>query len=143
MITLSKEDYEKIVSHSKKELPKEACGLLAGIIENGNKIIKKVYLLTNIDQSKEHFSLEPKEQFIAVKDMRAKGYEPLGNWHSHPNTPAIPSKEDIRLAYDSSASYMILSLMERDALVLNSFQIEGNQVEKEEVIIRDYSRITE
>ncbi|MBQ2276821.1 MAG: hypothetical protein II331_09285, partial [Lachnospiraceae bacterium] len=61
MITLSKEDYEKIVSYSKKELPKEACGLLAGIIENGNKIIKKVYLLTNIDQSKEHFSLEPKE----------------------------------------------------------------------------------
>lgn len=135
MIKLSKSDYEKILAYAKKELPNEACGLIAGIIENGNKIIKEVYLLTNIDHSNEHFSLDPKEQLNAIKDMRNKGLSPLGNWHSHPESPSRPSDEDKRLAYDSKASYMILSLMNVEEPVLNSFKISGTNAEKEELII--------
>ena len=97
--------------------------------------IKKVYLLTNIDHSNEHFSLDPKEQLAAIKDMRANGFVPLGNWHSHPESPSRPSEEDKRLAYDSTASYMILSLMDRENPVLNSFKIEGSNAEKEELVI--------
>ena len=135
MITLAKEDYEKILAHAEKELPNEACGLIAGEKNGNDKIIKKVYLLTNIDHSNEHFSLDPKEQLAAVKDMRANGIVPLGNWHSHPESPSRPLKEDKRLAYDSSASYMILSLMDREAPVLNSFKISGSDAEKEELVI--------
>lgn len=136
MIKLSKSDYEKIVSHAESELPNEACGLIAGTIENGDKIIKKVYLLTNIDHSNEHFSLDPKEQLAAIKDMRTEGLVPLGNWHSHPESPSRPSDEDKRLAYDSKASYMILSLMDRENPVLNSFKIEGSNSEREELLIK-------
>ena len=135
MIKLSKSDYEKILAHAEKELPNEACGLIGGIIDGENKEVKKVYLLTNIDHSNEHFSLDPKEQLAAIKDMRANGFVPLGNWHSHPESPSRPSEEDKRLAYDSKASYMILSLMDRDQPVLNSFRIEGQNSEKEELII--------
>lgn len=135
MIKLSKDDYEKILKHAEKELPNEACGLIAGEKSGNDKIIKKVYLLTNIDHSNEHFSLDPKEQLAAVKDMRANGIAPLGNWHSHPESPSRPSEEDKRLAYDSAASYMILSLMEREKPVLNSFKIEGDSAEKEELVI--------
>ena len=130
MIKLSKSDFEKILAHAESELPNEACGLIGGV-----KIIKKVYLLTNIDHSNEHFSLDPKEQLAAVKDMRAQGISPLGNWHSHPESPSRPSEEDKRLAYDSKASYMILSLMNRDEPVLNSFKINGSDAEKEELVI--------
>lgn len=132
MITLSKSDYKKIIDHADKWLPCEACGLLGGNInENGDKIVKKVYLLTNIDNSNEHFSLDPKEQLAAVKDMRANGFVPLGNWHSHPESPARPSEEDKRLAYDKTASYMILSLMDKNAPVLKSFKIDGDFSEQE------------
>lgn len=89
MIKLSKSDYEKILAHAEKELPNEACGLIAGIVENGDKTIKEVYLLTNIDHSNEHFTLDPKEQLATIKDMRSKGYAPLGNWHSHPELSLI------------------------------------------------------
>lgn len=135
MIKLSKSDFEKILAHAESELPNEACSLIGGVIEDGVKIIKKVYLLTNIDHSNEHFSLDPKEQLAAVKDMRAQGISPLGNWHSHPESPSRPSEEDKRLAYDSKASYMILSLMNRDEPVLNSFKINGSDAEKEELVI--------
>ena len=69
--------------------------------------------------------------------MRANGLVPLGNWHSHPESPSRPSEEDKRLAYDSKASYMILSLMEREQPVLNSFKIEGDNAEKETLIIEE------
>lgn len=137
MIYLKKADYNKILEHAKKKLPDEACGLIAGKIDNENKIIQKVYLLTNIDHSNEHFSLDPKEQLVAIKDMRANGFVPLGNWHSHPESPSRPSDEDKRLAYDSKASYMILSLMDINNPVLNSFKITGDVSEKEELIIED------
>ena len=87
MIQLKKSDFEKMLAHAQKELPDEACGLIAGEISGTDKIVKKVYLLTNIDHSNEHFSLDPKEQLAAVKDMRANGLVPLGNWHSHPESP--------------------------------------------------------
>ena len=69
MITFNKNDYDKILEYAKVNLPEEACGLIGGTIEDGNKYIKKVYLLTNIDHSNEHFSMDPKEQLAAVKDM--------------------------------------------------------------------------
>lgn len=135
MIKLTKSDFEKILAHAVKELPDEACGLIAGTVENGDKEIKKVYLLTNIDHSNEHFSLDPKEQLEAIKDMRKNGFVPLGNWHSHPESPSRPSEEDKRLAFDSKASYMILSLMDRENPVLNSFKITEDTAEKEELVI--------
>ena len=135
MIKLSKSDYEKILKHAESELPNEACGLIGGVTEGGDKLIKKVYLLTNTDHSNEHFSMDPKEQLAAIKDMRANGFVPLGNWHSHPESPSRPSDEDKRLAYDSKASYMILSLMNRDDPVLNSFHISGTDSEKEQLVI--------
>lgn len=135
MIKLSKSDYEKILKHAESELPNEACGLIGGVTEGGDKLIKKVYLLTNTDHSNEHFSMDPKEQLAAINDMRANGFVPLGNWHSHPESPSRPSDEDKHLAYDSKASYMILSLMNREDPVLNSFHISGTDSEKEQLVI--------
>lgn len=135
MITLKRKDYDRIVEYAKAQLPAEACGLIAGTVDgNGNKSVEKVYLLTNIDNSSEHFSMDPKEQLQAVKDMRANGIVPLGNWHSHPETPSRPSDEDKRLAFDSNASYLILSLADGTP-VLNSFHIEGTQSSTEGLTI--------
>ena len=59
--------------------------------------------------------------------MRASGLQPLGNWHSHPETPSRQSEEDKRLAYDSNASYLILSLMDDENPVLRSFHTDSER----------------
>ena len=136
MIQLSKADYEKIIVHAKEHLPEEACGLIAGTKEGDVKKIEKVYLLTNIDHTNEHFSMDPKQQLAAVKDMRANGYTPLGNWHSHPESPARPSEEDKRLAYDPTVNYLILSLMNPEEPVIKAFDIDKDRnVTVEEISI--------
>lgn len=139
-VTITKEDFDRIYTYALSQLPDEACGLVAGTDrEDGTREIKKVYLLTNTDHTNEHFSIDPREQLQAVRDMRAEGLTPLGNWHSHPETPSRPSEEDKRLANDRNAVYMILSLRERDKPVLNAFHIETvngeKQVRKGELVI--------
>lgn len=135
MIKLSKELYRQIEKAALDGRPEEICGLIGGTIEGDDKIIKEVYHLENIDHSNEHFSMNPKDQLAAVKDMREKGIVPLGNFHSHPESPSRPSEEDKRLAYDKTASYMIISLLDENNPVLNSFHIDGDNAEKEELII--------
>lgn len=135
MLQIRKSDYQKIIEHAIAELPNEACGLIAGIMEGEIKVVKEVYMLTNVDASNEHFSMEPKEQLNAIKDMRAKGYIQFGNWHSHPESPSRPSEEDKKLAHDSAADYLILSLMDKENPVLSAFIIkEHRDVLKEEIL---------
>ena len=126
--------YDDIVKYAKEHLPEEACGLIAGEETEEGKFVKKVYFLTNVDHAEDHFTLDPKEQLDAVKDMRANSLKPLGNWHSHPESPSRPSEEDIRLSYDKNASYFILSLMAENP-VLNSFHVEDGKVSKEDLRI--------
>lgn len=135
MIILKEEDYQKILDHAAAGLPNEACGLLGGYEEEGNRIVTDVYLLRNVDESREHFSMDPAEQFATIKDIRSKGRQLLGNFHSHPESPSRPSQEDIRLAFDPKMNYLILSLMEEGKPVLNSFHIEKGEVTKEELEI--------
>lgn len=135
MIKLPKSFYDKIVETAKNGRPEEICGLLGGAVSGEEKAVKEIYILENIDHSNEHFSMNPKEQLEAVKDMRSKGFVPLGNFHSHPESPSRPSEEDKRLAYDRTASYLILSLMNIDEPVLKSFRIVDGISTEEELII--------
>ena len=138
-IYLSKADYKKILSHAEKNLPEEACGLIAGTEETENgevvRYVKKVYLLENTDHSNEHFTISPQDQLNCLKDARTSSLKMLGNWHSHPESPSRQSEEDKRLSYDHNANYFIISLMERENPVLNSFHFDGENSTKEELII--------
>lgn len=136
MIHLKQRDYLGLLRHARSCLPEEACGLLAGHSRGEEACVEKVYCLENADHSPTHFTLAPKEQLKAILDMRERGLELLGNWHSHPETPSRPSAEDIRLALDPTANYLILSLAESEP-VLRSFRIAGGQAEQEELSIEE------
>lgn len=118
-----------MLTHAKRGLPNEACGLLAGDARGDVKTVRRIYPLSNPDASPEHFSVDPREQLAAVRDMRACGLKPLGNFHSHPNTPARPSPEDIRLARDPQAVYLILSLAGEPAV--KAFRVENSHATEE------------
>lgn len=123
---ISRENLNRIITQAQKDFPKECCGLMAGTQTEQGIEIKEIFEMANMDQSSEHFTMDPKEQFAVVKKVRAAGMKILGNYHSHPYTPSRPSEEDKRLAYDPSLIYGILSLAE-EVPVLNFFQIVQNE----------------
>ena len=140
-IFLNKSDYEKIRLHAEQNLPEEACGLIAGTEElvDGETVryVKKVFLLENTDHSNEHFTISPQDQLKALKETRSLGLRQLGNWHSHPESPSRQSEEDKRLSYDHNANYLIISLMDREHPMLNSFHFDGKESTKEDLQIID------
>lgn len=131
MLTIPKHIIEEIIAHARRDFPLEACGILGGTAG----VVSEYYPMANTDQSNEHFTMEPKEQFAVIKDLRAKGKEMLVIYHSHPETPARPSEEDIRLALTPGVSYLIVSLAGA-APEVKSYRIEQGRVSLEALSIK-------
>jgi len=107
------------------EMPNEACGYLAGEVSaDGSLTAVERLPMTNADASPEHFSFDPKEQFAAMKAARESGLRLISVYHSHPETPARMSDEDIRLANDTGTVYLIYSV--RDD-VIKGFTIDRDK----------------
>jgi [CysO sulfur-carrier protein]-S-L-cysteine hydrolase len=132
MITIKKEVLNQIITHALNDLPNEACGYLAG--KDG--VITGGYALTNIDHSSEHFSFDPAEQFQTMRDVRNNQLQILANYHSHPSTPARPSEEDIRLAYDPGIHYFIISLAETGPVV-KAFHHQNGALEPDVLVVKN------
>jgi proteasome lid subunit RPN8/RPN11 len=102
---------DEIVAHARAESPKEACGLVAGRGGRPTRVIR----CTNAHPTPvTRYSIDPREQLRAFRDMEAKGEELLAIYHSHPITQPYPSPTDRAEAHYPDAFYILVSL--RDAL---------------------------
>lgn len=130
MIQIMEHVIESLVDHARAEKPIEACGYLAG----AGKLITDSFRMTNADKSGEHYSFVPEEQFRILRAAREKGLNLIGVYHSHPSTPARMSEEDLRLAYDKSMIYLIVSLASAEADI-RAFAVKGEDALNEEIQI--------
>ena len=130
MLKIPQHIYDDLIAHAREGFPLEVCGILGGI----DGLVSAHFRMTNTDKSNEHFMMDPKEQFKVAKNLRANGLEMTAIYHSHPETPARPSEEDIRLALTPGVSHLIVSLVGDDAAA-SSFKIRAGAVEVEEIKI--------
>ena len=128
MLYLDKDHVKEIILHCQEESPNEACGILAGKARN----VSKVYRMTNADKSAETYLMDPKEQLRTMKEIRNAGLEMVGIYHSHPHSKAYPSAHDVELALYPEASYVIVSLEDKDNPSIRSFRIAAGKIEEEE-----------
>ena len=119
VLTIPSDIEQDLIKHAQSLAPIESCGYLAG----KNNVVEKFYPMTNIDNSPEHFSFDPKEQFSVVKAARKDGHDLLSVYHSHPASPARLSEEDIRLFNDPNPVYIIVSLVD-SVPVLKGFKVK-------------------
>lgn len=131
MLYLNKKCIGEIITHSKEEFPKEACGILAGKSDR----VLKVYRMVNTDKSSTSFFMDPQEQLKVMKEIRNSGLDMVGIYHSHPHTQAYPSAKDVELAFYPRASYVIISLADKEAPQIKSFKIVDGAIKEEEVVV--------
>jgi proteasome lid subunit RPN8/RPN11 len=123
-LKIPRDIFARMVEQARVEAPIEACGILAG--SSGK--VEKLYMMTNVDRSSDHFMMAPEEQFAVVKNIRSMSLEMLAIYHSHPETPARLSEEDIRLALTPDVIYVIVSLQDADVPVVKGFLMEESNI---------------
>jgi len=130
MVHINNEILLQLINEAKRNDPNEICGIFAG----KNRTITKALSLKNISDKPELcYFIDPKEQLMAIKDIRAEGLELLGIYHSHPKSGAYPSKKDVELAFYPDAVYLIISLIQKDNPVVRAFRIVEGRISEEEV----------
>ncbi|PTM59745.1 Mov34/MPN/PAD-1 family protein [Desmospora activa] len=104
MIAIQTHVIHIIKEHCQRELPREACGILAG---KGQKITH-FFPIPNQDFSPQSFSFEPRAFLQTLKVMRLEQLEWLGILHSHPQQGTNPSVRDIsRWHYPELTSWIL------------------------------------
>ena len=115
---------DDILAHARAEAPKEACGLVAGRNARATRVIR----CTNAHPAAvTRYTIDPREQLRAFRDMEANGEDLVAIYHSHPATQAYPSPTDRAEAHYPEAVYVLVSL--RDATPdIRAFQIRDGWV---------------
>lgn len=109
--------------HARRVAPQECCGVLGG----RGSVITSVYPLANDLQSASEFLANPSELFNAVRSMRKKNETMIGVYHSHPNSPPLPSATDLERNYYPGLFYFIISLAE-DEPSTRCFILDDNKI---------------
>ncbi|MBD0370496.1 MAG: M67 family metallopeptidase [Pyrinomonadaceae bacterium] len=132
MITLAREHVEEMKDHARSMSPAECCGLIGGRGDEGRA--ESIYRLRNVARDPlVAYEAAPEELFAVQREMRGRGEQLLGIYHSHPRSPEpVPSERDVRLAFYPSAIYFIIGLSETEA-TLRAFRISERQSSWERV----------
>ena len=129
MFTIPTALYEEVIAHCRSRSPKEACGILAG--KDG--IVAQVYPMTNTEDSPIGYAMDPKEQLQIEQQMRRRGQEMVGIYHSHTASAAYPSSVDVRLAIAPDVSYVLVSLKDPQQPDVKSYRMDGTTVTPEQL----------
>ena len=140
-VRLSAGLYQRIQKQAIDGLPNEICGYVSALkpaFQNETFLsdieIVEIHPLRNVDESPEHYSFDPAEQFEAFKRASVDGGSLIGTYHSHPETPSRMSDEDIRLAQDEKMLYGIYSVKDE---VLNFFTVQKTDAGEKQVVKLD------
>lgn len=142
MIKLSARHLEEINRHGEREYPHECCGLLIGRIEDDGRtrVVEEVYPVSNAwtEETDRHHRMliAPEDYMRAERQFRDRGIGVIGDYHSHPDHPAVPSQFDLDHSPWPTMSYIVLSVQEGRAADLRSWELEEDRSRFNEEEIR-------
>ncbi len=120
---LDRATFDALVEHAWSDFPYEVCGLLGvrpdGAIEH--------WEIANDERSMTYYRMNGKEQLQAMREIEDNGWR-LAIYHSHTHTEAYPSRTDVELAVYAEATYLIVSLQDRDDPEVRGFRILDGEI---------------
>jgi proteasome lid subunit RPN8/RPN11 len=135
MLTISRDLYDKILAHARKDHPDEACGVIAGPSGSGRP--ERFIPMDNAARSPTFYEFDSMEQLRVWNEMDDRDEEPVVIYHSHTMTEAYPSPTDISYAHEPGAHYVLVSTREPDTVEFRSYRIIDGEVTEEPVEISE------
>jgi proteasome lid subunit RPN8/RPN11 len=131
-IKITRQVKAAIVAHAQQARPAECCGVLSG----DGKLITSIYPLRNeAEQPETRYFASPEDLLVAVRKIRQDGETMMGIYHSHPQSPAYPSKSDVELAFYSDSVYFIVSLAAQ--VEVRAFRIGDGEISSVAILIAE------
>ncbi len=116
--------------------PLEACGLLAGTVdEDGTATAAAWYPTVNVAASARVYEVEPRGLLRADREAEKAGGQLIGVYHSHTHTEGRPSPTDVAQAPDPDWHYVLVSLRDTHPSV-RSWRIQDGKITEEPVVLQ-------
>lgn len=129
MITIAEAQLSEIRAHGVRDYPYECCGLLLGRFRDDGKFVMETYPISNAREEsakRNRFLITPEELMRGERYARGRDLEVVGFYHSHPDSPAVPSNYDLEHAWPTY-SYIIVSTSADRATDLFSWEQEPDR----------------
>src|SRR5829696_10260242 len=129
MIRISEQQLQEIREHGIRDYPYECCGLLLGQYGAEGKLVTETYPISNAREEsakRNRFLIEPEELMRGERYARGRDLEVIVFYHSHPDSPAVPSQYDLEHAWPTY-SYIIVSTGADEARDLFSWEQEPDR----------------
>ena len=129
MITIAEAQLNEIREHGVRDYPYECCGLLLGRFRENGKLVTETYPISNAREEsakRNRFLITPEELMRGERYARDHDLEVVGFYHSHPDSPAVPSNYDLEHAWPTY-SYIIVSTSADKATDLFSWEQEPDR----------------
>lgn len=135
-VRLPRSIFNQLLLLAQKSPKEEICGL----ISRDRHGFKKCYPVVNTADDKKHFfALDPKGQIEAMRSMREHGEELAAIYHSHLDSPPLPSLADIEQHEYPGVLYLIISLGTKGLPEMRGFHIHGHKAEQVAIALLDES----
>ena len=120
--------------HIRKNRPKEACGIIIGIIDKSQELFTatEIFPTENIVKSNVEFEIDPYELYKIYLHADEIGMEVIGIFHSHPSG-TTPSPIDMTFMKANPYIWLIFDMqtLKYDAYFLNIYKNELIKVKVE------------
>jgi len=129
MIRIDEKQIDEIRAHGIRDYPYECCGLLLGHYDADGKVVMETYPISNAREEsakRNRFLIEPVELMRGERYARDHDLEVVGFYHSHPDSPAVPSQYDLEHAWPTY-SYIIVKTLADAATDLFSWEQEPDR----------------
>lgn len=131
-IQLPRQIVNKILAHAQAKETREVCGLISTNATNQMQL----FPIKNIATDNKHFfEMDPGETIQVMKTIRDEDASLFAIYHSHPTSPATPSKTDIERTGYPEALSLIISLDTKGVLELKAYKIEQDNVVPIDLVI--------
>lgn len=129
MVFITDKIIEEITAHAERDYPHECGGMLIGRFDNEKKFVTEIFPLENareVEARHNRVLILPKDVLRAERYAREKKLDIVGYYHSHPESPAVPSKYDLDHALPVW-SYVIASVIKGKAADFRSWEMENDR----------------
>ena len=132
-----------IIDEAEAAAPEECCGLLIGRDwtedePNDGRVVTRIAPSKNVTENdpKTSFEIDPKLRFDLMRELRKTNKRIIGVYHSHPNNSAQPSERDLAQAWEPDLTWLIISVIDRQATHTSAHALSKDNTRFEEIGLR-------